>query len=84
MGSSGAVAGGGSGVVSTSSSRAIGGGGEGALGLGGLPWRLVGTLAEDEWDVPTIVVFLLLKAGPPTDSSSSSDAMCTTPSFKGA
>ena len=72
-------AGAGSGTVSAPSSRAKKFEGEEALR--GSSLKEAGRLAEDEWEVATMVVFLLLKAGPSTESSSSSELMSTTPLF---
>jgi len=54
--------------------------------LEGLSLSEAGRLSDDEREMATIVVFLLLKAGPSTDSLSSSEAMTTTRLFfsKGA
>ena len=78
-GSSGAGAGEGSGTVSAPSSSARMRGGEEALG--GLSLREARRLSDEEWEVATAVVLLLLKTGPSTESSSSLDGMSTTPLF---
>ena len=62
-------------MAPSSSARRFGG----EEALGGLSLSEAGRLAEEEWEVATIVVFRLLKAGPSMVSSSSSEAMSTTP-----